>query len=78
MVAVSLYGTAKQKHGIKYKNCRKYCVQVLQYTKNGTFVADYASVTDAAKSVGGKVSNICRNCRGEKPSAYGYVWKYKE
>lgn len=61
-----------------FKNCRKFCVQVLQYTKNGTFVADYASVTDAAKSVGGKVSNICRNCCGKRPSAYGYVWKYKE
>lgn len=50
---------------------------VFQYTKDGVFVKKHDSVRRAAKSVGGKHSNICKCCRGEKKSMYGYVWKYE-
>lgn len=51
---------------------------VMQFDKNGTLVNEFKSITDAAKSVNGNVTSITRNCRGRRPSAYGYVWRYKE
>lgn len=51
---------------------------VFQYTKDDVFVKRHDSVRKAAESVGGKHSNICKCCRGEKKSMYGYVWKYED
>lgn len=50
----------------------------MQFDKNGTLVNEFESITDAAKSVNGNVTSITRNCKGRRPSAYGYVWRYKE
>lgn len=39
---------------------------------------DYASVHDAAVACGGSHSNIVKACTGERQTAYGYRWAYKE
>lgn len=51
---------------------------VKQYTKDGTFVKEYSSTSEAARELGGKATeaNICACCKGNRASAYGYVWKY--
>lgn len=51
---------------------------VLQYTKDGDFVARHESMRSAAESVGGKHPNIFKCCAGIKKSMYGFVWKYEE
>lgn len=51
---------------------------VLKYTKNGLFIKEFPSISDAAREVNGNVTSITRNCKGRRPSAYGYVWKYKD
>lgn len=50
---------------------------VIQYTLNGTFIAEYSSVKEAEKAVGGKGGHIGSVCTGKRLSAYGYKWTYK-
>lgn len=55
---------------------------------NGKFIAEYPSVDEAAKSVGGTACNITRYLKGGYKShngkvytpkhSYGYKWRYKE
>ena len=52
---------------------------VLQYTKDGQFVAEYKSAIEAERHTGinnGNITKCCRNFYGFK-SAGGFVWKYK-
>lgn len=51
---------------------------ILQYTKDGQFVADYPSMKEAQKQTGIHCNNISRCCLNIRPSAGGFVWKYKE
>lgn len=50
---------------------------VLQYTKNGEFIREWESVNEAAQSCNINSSFLSKCCRGGKPSAGGYKWKYK-
>lgn len=53
---------------------------VLQYTKDGQFVAEYKSLIEAERQTKIKWTNISRVCRGVcgHKTAGGYIWKYKE
>lgn len=67
----------------KYSFINK-CVQptpILQFTKNNEFIKEYPSMISAIKELqlNKKASSqISRCCQGKKPSAYGYIWKYKQ
>ena len=50
--------------------------KILQYTKSGEFVREWASATEAQRELGIRQSNICACCKGERKSAGGYAWKY--
>lgn len=54
---------------------------VYQYTKDGIFVAEYRSVSDAARAVvdgtSAGNSNICKAIDNPNKSAYGYKWYSK-
>ena len=53
---------------------------VLQFTKDGVFLAEHISITEAAKALGktssGTISNALSNRNGQK-YALGYLWKFK-
>ena len=55
----------------------KVRIPILQYTKDGELVKEYDSTVSAAKSVNGNATSISRVCRNKRPTAYGYIWKYK-
>lgn len=55
---------------------KKMWISVRQYTKDGDFIAEYKSFTDAAAQTGIAHSNISKVCNGKRPYAGGYVWKY--
>ena len=65
---------------IREKNRRVFSKPVLQYTKDGEFVAEYPSATEAANNLGKHrgQANISKCVTGVIPSAYGYVWKLKD
>lgn len=51
---------------------------VLQYTLDGQFVAEYASMHIAATAIGKDAGHICNCCQGNRKWAYGYFWRYKD
>lgn len=50
---------------------------VLQYTLDGKFVAEYPSTKEVERQLGFFATHIARCCRGVKPTAHGFVWRYK-
>ena len=58
-----------------------------QYTKDGKFIQSFVSSIEAGRALGkiknertdrGAGSHIAAVCRGERKSAYGYIWKYQD
>lgn len=47
---------------------------VLQYSKNGELIAEYASRSDASKATGVNICSISDACCGDILSAGGYFW----
>ena len=62
---------AKKDHIVKSAVARS----VLQL-KDGEVIAEYSSVTEAAKSVNGIATKISAVCKGNRKSHAGYEWKY--
>lgn len=52
--------------------------KVYQYDMEGNFIAEYSSAKEAYKALFGvsKTNHIGDVCRGKRPSAYGFIWKY--
>ena len=48
---------------------------VKQFTKDGVFIKEWRSLTDAAKALNLDVSNICNCCKGLIKSTGGYKWQ---
>lgn len=57
---------------------RKRWGKLLQYTLDGELVREWRYVTDVYHELGWGAQNISKCCRGERKSAYGYVWRYAE
>lgn len=49
----------------------------LQFTKDMIFVAEWPTITSAAKKLGIGHSNILSCIMGRRKSAYNFIWKYK-
>lgn len=50
---------------------------VLQYTKDGEFVAKYNSLQEASDKNGISKNNLSSACLGRRKTAKGYIWKYE-
>ena len=67
------YGTRLQ------RVAEKHSIPVVQFDKNGNFVAEYKSIIEAARRTGIATTHIC-NCCQHKPGHYsagGFIWIYK-
>ena len=51
---------------------------VLQFSKDGEFIAEYSSIHEAERQTGCNQGNICQCCKGNRKSAGGFIWKYKK
>lgn len=49
---------------------------VLQYTKDGEFVKEWICMRVAERTTG--IKSIDTVCNGNRKSAGGFIWKYKE
>lgn len=49
---------------------------VAQYDKQGNYIKQYNSITEAALAVNGWGENITQCCKGKKKSSCGYIWRY--
>jgi len=59
---------------IKVRNGNQNKKGVIQYSKNGNFIAEYKSRAEASRETGIKVQDISSACRGKIFSAGGYLW----
>ena len=51
---------------------------VLQFDKNGEFIAEYISTQEAERALNKHGHHISSVCTGKRKYAYGYIWKYKQ
>ena len=51
-------------------------IKVIQFSTDMVFIREWDSATDVEKELGFFKSNIRKCCRGERKSAYGFIWKY--
>jgi len=54
--------------------------EVEQYSKEGNFLKRFDSITEAVHEIGEKANagNITACCKGNRATAYGYIWKYSQ
>ena len=71
-----MHHTEETKKRIRENNPSKK--PVLQFSKDGEFIAEYTSAHEAERQTGCNQGNICRCCRGKLKSTGGFIWKYKE
>ena len=62
----------------KIKNALIKDYPVIQLDKMGTVIKEYASISEAAESIGTTRKNICNVLNGKQKTAGGYRWKFKE
>lgn len=51
---------------------------VIQMDLNGNFIAEYPSALAASKATNVHQGSISKVCRGERRTASGYIWKFKD
>lgn len=68
-------GNTRSKESIE-KSAKSKWKPVSQYTKQGEFVRTWNSAKEASETLHIHKSTLCQCCKGVKPSAGGYVWKY--
>lgn len=71
------YGSRNQRIADKLIN-GKESKTVYQYTLDGEFLAEYPSTMEVKRQLGYAQSNISRCCLGGRPTAYGYIWRYRQ
>ena len=55
----------------------KCSISILQFTKDGTLIKEWPSLSDAYRQLGIPQSHICHCLKGRLKSAGGFVWRYK-
>ena len=74
-------GTLKQKEAARQnaKIAQEFVKKpVLQFDKQGNFIAEYSSAVEASNAIGKKHAQISAVCKGKRKSTYGFVFKFKE
>lgn len=52
-------------------------ISIIQYTKDGTFIKEWKSATEAANILNLHQNNITKCCKGKGKTTGGFIWKYK-
>ena len=50
---------------------------ILQFSKDGEFIAEYPSIMEASRQTGCYQSHIGSCCKGNRKSTGGYIWRNK-
>lgn len=69
-------GKKSKLRGKQNTKTSKPCIQINKETNE--IINEYPSVMEVERILGYKFSCICRCCRGERKTAYGFKWKYKD
>ena len=69
------YGTHNERVGDSNRN-GKLSKQVAQYSLDGNLIKIWPSTMEIRRQLGFSQGNIASYCRGERKTAYGFIWKY--
>lgn len=69
------WGTRNQRVSEKNTNGKR-SKRVLQFTKSGEFIREWASIREVERVLGFLSETISRCCLGKQKSASGFVWKF--
>ena len=72
------YGTRTERATKNNMNHPKKSKPVLQFTKDGEFVAEYPSTMEVERELGLCRVSISMCCLGKQKSAYNYIWRFKD
>ena len=64
------------KERIKRSAGKYHQKQVYQFDKQGNFLNEYESVSDAERQTNIHHGNIVKVCKGQRKTAGGYIWSY--
>lgn len=73
--------TAKENTNWGTRNIRSALAQsktVLQFDKNGNFIKEWISISEAARITNMSAGNIVECCKGRRKTCKGFSWRYKE
>ena len=70
-------GKTRSKESVE-KSAQAKWKPVNQYTKNGEFINTWNSAKEACETLKIHKSTVCQCCKGIKPSAGGYIWRYAD
>ena len=70
------YGTRNERIGEKLKNHKSTSIPVVQLTLDGVEIKHWPSIKEIERVLGFNNTAIGRCCRGGRPTAYGYKWKF--
>lgn len=75
-------------HRLRAKVCSDECnaklssinhsIPILQFSKDGEFLREWKSATEAAKALGGQRTSIVICLKGRIKTALGYKWRYAD
>ena len=57
-------------------NGKKRSIPILQFSKDGTLIKEWPSLSEAYRHLGISQSSICKCLKGRYKSAGGFVWRY--
>lgn len=60
------------------KSARSKWKPISQYSKDGRFIKTWNSAKEACETLHINKSTVCQCCKGIKPSAGGYIWRYAD
>ena len=72
--------TQETKDKMSYLMKNKGNKPVIQYDKQGNYIKDFQSITEACLFLNkpNRQGDITACCQGKQKTAFGYIWKYKE
>ena len=75
-----MYGRTGEKNPMHGRTGEKNSCSkpVLQYTKEGVFMAEYPCIYEASCAIGANQSNISKACLHKRNSAGGFIWRFKD
>jgi hypothetical protein len=66
----------KHRHYGKFGKDNPASKKVNQYSKDGQLVRSWDSIADICRELNMLKSNISRCCRGGRPTAGGFIWRF--
>ena len=68
-------GHIKKIHQLAIQKLKK---PIIQYDLEGSYIAEWESVTEISKKLGFHKRMIRNVCIGKQKKSYGFIWKYKD